>query len=306
MDNLYNTRPNTPPIQPYSRQDFEEEVMGVNTSELVNLLKYKQNLILQGAPGVGKTYTAKRLCWLIMGCKDNSRITQVQFHSSYTYEDFIKGLKPTDSGGYKMETGPFYEICVRASRDRQRPYFIIIDEINRGNISAILGEAFSMIEKSHRDEPITLKYNKERFAVPRNLYIIGTMNTADRGLTVLDYALRRRFSFYTVLPAFDCEAFKSKMSANFNKYLMRVLKQIRMLNKEISEDELLGPGFMIGHSYFLGGVMINQDVLNNIVEYEIIPLLREYWYDDIDGKADKWIEALRSAMTDGVGKQNDF
>lgn len=298
MDNLQNNKP----LAPYNRKDFENEVMGVNTQELVNLLKYKQNLILQGAPGVGKTYTAKRLCWLMLGCKDNSRITQVQFHSSYTYEDFIKGLKPTDSGGYKMETGPFYDICVRASKDRQHPYFIIIDEINRGNISSILGEAFSMIEKSHRDEPITLKYNKEKFAVPRNLFIIGTMNTADRGLTVLDYALRRRFSFYTVLPAFDNEAFKLKMSNCFNKYLMKVLKQIRLLNKEIAEDELLGPGFMIGHSYFLGNQMITPDILNNIVEYEIIPLLNEYWYDDIDGKAEKWIGALRNAMTDGIGK----
>lgn len=285
-------------LQPYTRVDFEREVLGVNTDEMVNLLNYKMNLILQGAPGVGKTYTAKRLCWLIMGCKDNNRILQVQFHSSYTYEDFIKGLKPTETGGFKMESGPFYDICVRASRDRQRPYFIIIDEINRGNISAILGEAFSMIEKGHRDEMITLKYNKEKFAVPKNLFIIGTMNTADRGLTVLDYALRRRFSFYTVLPAFDCEPFRNKMQQQCNKYLMKVLKQIRLLNKEISEDELLGPGFMIGHSYFMGSNVITNAVLNNIIEYEIIPLLNEYWYDDIEGKADKWSDALRNALRD--------
>lgn len=286
------------PTNSYNRRDFESEVMGVNTDELLNLLRYKMNLILQGAPGVGKTYTAKRLCWLIMGCKDNSRILQVQFHSSYTYEDFIKGLKPTKAGGFELESGPFYDICIKASKDRQRPYFIIIDEINRGNISAILGEAFSLIDKSHRNEPITLKYNKEKFYVPSNLYIIGTMNTADRGLTVLDYALRRRFSFYTVLPAFDCEQFKNKMSLQCNKNLMKVLKQIRILNKEISEDELLGPGFMIGHSYFLGGNTINAEILNNIVEYEIIPLLNEYWYDDIDGKAEKWAEKLRISMRD--------
>lgn len=286
-------------IQRYSRQDFEEDVLGVNTNELVNLLKYKQNLILQGAPGVGKTYTAKRLCWLMMGCKDNSKILQVQFHSSYTYEDFIKGLKPTESGGFKMENGPFYTICAQANKDRAHNYFIIIDEINRGNISAILGEAFSMIEKDHRDELITLKYNREKFAVPRNIYIIGTMNTADRGLTVLDYALRRRFSFYDVMPAFDCEAFKRKMSLQCNKYLMKVLKQIRLLNKEISEDDLLGPGFQIGHSYFCTGVSITNAVLNNIIEYEIIPLLKEYWYDDVDNRAEKWSDILRGAMLDG-------
>ncbi len=287
------------PVQHYNRINFESEVLGVSTDELVNLLNYKMNLILQGAPGVGKTYTAKRLCWLLMGCKDNSRITQVQFHSSYTYEDFIKGLKPTESGGFKLESGPFYDICMRANRDKQRSYFMIIDEINRGNISAILGEAFSLIEKDHRNEPIMLKYNKEIFAVPKNLYIIGTMNTADRGLTMLDYALRRRFSFYTVLPAFDAPAFKNKMSLQCNRYLQKVLKQIRLLNIEIANDELLGPGFMIGHSYFCTDRGITNDVLNNIVEYEIIPLLKEYWYDDIDNRADKWAGILRGAMKDG-------
>lgn len=292
---------NTQNIVSYTRKDFETEVLGTNVDEMLNLLKYKMNLILQGAPGVGKTYTAKRLCWLMMGCKDNSRITEVQFHSSYTYEDFIKGLKPTESGGFKLESGPFYDICLRAAKDIKRPYFIIIDEINRGNISAILGEAFSLIEKTHRNEKITLKYNKEKFYVPSNLFIIGTMNTADRGLTVLDYALRRRFSFYDMMPAFDCEEFKNKMGLSFNKYLLKVLKQIRILNKEIAEDELLGPGFMIGHSYFLTSSLINNEILNNIIEYEIIPLLKEYWFDDIDNKAERWAEKLRLAIRDSSG-----
>lgn len=302
MDNMQG---NTSPIQQYTKQNFENEVLGADVVEMVNLLKYKMNLILQGAPGVGKTYTAKRLCWLMMGCKDNSRILQVQFHSSYTYEDFVKGLKPTESGGYKLENGPFYQMCVRASKDRKHSYFIIIDEINRGNISSILGEAFSLIEKNHRDEPIMLKYGKELFAVPKNLYIIGTMNTADRGLTMLDYALRRRFSFYTLLPAFDCEAFKNRMSLNCNKYLQKVLKQIRELNKVIEADELLGPGFMIGHSYFFTDTTITNQILNNIVEYEIIPLINEYWYDDVDGKAERWINNLRMAMQDNVYTRND-
>lgn len=280
----------------YTKDDFNREVIGVDINEITNLLRYKMNLILQGAPGVGKTYMAKRICWLMMGCKDNSRIAEVQFHSSYSYEDFILGLKPTESGGFKIGSGPFFDMCVKASKDKKRPYFIIIDEINRGNISSILGEAFSLIEKTHRNEIITLKYKKEKFYVPSNLYIIGTMNTADRGLTVLDYALRRRFSFYTVVPAFESEIFNNKMAVHCNRTLMKVIKQIKILNKEIADDELLGPGFMIGHSYFLGVGTITKPILNNIIEYEIIPLINEYWYDDIDGKADLWADKLRSIM----------
>lgn len=286
-------------IEPYSQQDFENEVLGVNHKEIVNIIKYKLNIILQGAPGVGKTYSARRLCWLLMGCKDNSRIVQVQFHASYTYEDFIQGLRPTESGAFKLENGPFYDLCVRASRDRKNLYFIIIDEINRGNISAILGEMFSLIEKDHRDEVITLKYNKQQFAVPRNLIIIGTMNTADRGLAVLDYALRRRFGFYPMQPAFNTDAFKKKMASFYNQSLGKLLRQIKLLNEEICKDELLGPGFQIGHSYFMSARVINNDIIRNIIEYEIIPLLQEYWYDDIDKKADKWAEKLRSCMVDG-------
>ena len=231
-----------------------------------------------------------------MGCKDNSRITQVQFHSSYSYEDFIKGLKPTDAGGFKLESGPFYNVCLRASHDRQNNYFIIIDEINRGNISSILGEMFSLIEKSHREEMVTLKYGNEKFAVPRNLYIIGTMNTADRGLTMLDYALRRRFGFFTMTPSFEESAFTNRMQANCNKKLLRVIRKVKELNREIAQDELLGPGFMIGHSYFCTDVMITDTVLSNIIEYEIIPLLEEYWYDDVDNKAKKWADEFRNML----------
>lgn len=285
-------------VAKYTRMNFESEVLGVDLEEMVNLLKYKKNLILQGAPGVGKTYSAKRLAWVMMGCKDDSRITQVQFHSSYTYEDFIKGLKPKEAGGFKFESGPFYNTCLRASKDRNNIYFMIIDEINRGNISSILGEAFSLIESGHRNEAITLKYNNEKFYVPSNLYIIGTMNTADRGLTMLDYALRRRFAFYTVNPAFDTDAFKNRMASHCSKDLTKVLRKIRQLNKEISEDELLGPGFQIGHSYFCIDGMITKSVLTNIVEYEIIPLLNEYWYDDTDGKAENWADQLRGAIED--------
>lgn len=273
--------------QIYTKFDFEKEVLGTNISEFIDLLKYKKNIILQGSPGVGKTYTAKRLAWAMMGEKDNSKIVQVQFHQSYTYDDFMLGLRPTEDGGFKFEAGPFYNICKDASNDRQHQYFMIIDEINRGNMSKILGEAFSMIEKDHRNEFITLKYKSEKFSVPDNLYIIGTMNTADRGLVMLDYALRRRFSFITVEPKFKSDGFKARINNSGNTKFSRLIKEIISLNDEIANDDMLGEGFMIGHSYFCGSEKVTDLLLENIVKYEIIPLLQEYWYDTPE-KVDKW------------------
>lgn len=195
-------------LQPYTKFDFEREVFGTDVVELLNILEYKKNIILQGAPGVGKTHTAKRLAFAKMGVKDESKVLQVQFHQNYTYDDFIVGLRPTESGGFRFEPGPFYIICKNAEADPDHNYFIIIDEINRGNLSKILGEGFSLIERDHRGEYINLKYNNDKFCVPKNLYIIGTMNTADRGLVMLDYALRRRFAFITTKPAFKSEGFR--------------------------------------------------------------------------------------------------
>lgn len=279
----------------YTREDFNKEVFGTNIDKIVRLLKFKKNIILQGAPGVGKTYTARRLAYYIMGRKADDHIEQVQFHQSYTYEDFIVGLRPTESGGFKYETGSFYNICKKAE-GKKTPYFIIIDEINRGNISMILGEMFSLIEKEYRDTYITLKYNNEKFRVPSNLYIIGTMNTADRGLVSLDYALRRRFSFYTVEPAFKSRGFRDIITRSNNMNFLKLIKKIVELNDVIRNDDTLGSGFEIGHSYFCGNKEINQIELENIVEYDIIPLLDEYWYDDTEKKNIEWASKLRKAI----------
>ena len=289
-----NTMTNEKEIK-YGVKEFESEVFGVDIKELVKLLRYKKNIILQGAPGVGKTYTARRLAYVNMGIKDSSRIESVQFHQSYGYDDFIIGLKPNSSGGFEYSEGPFYKLCKKAEKDKAHSYYMIIDEINRGNLSSILGEMFSLIEKDHRDEKITLKYRNEKFCVPSNVYIIGTMNTADRGLVMLDYALRRRFSFYTTLPAFTSVGFREIMQRHRSVPFNRLIKKIIDLNEDISKDELLGPGFMIGHSYFCTNE-INNTVLNNIVEYEIIPLLHEYWYDNPDHKDEEWSEALRKSI----------
>jgi 5-methylcytosine-specific restriction protein B len=272
----------------YTRADFEREVMGTDANELISTLEYKKNIILQGAPGVGKTYTAKRIAYAMLGCKDENRVRQVQFHQSYTYEDFICGLKPTDDGGFKFDTGPFYNICKDAEKDPEhKPWFMIIDEINRGNMSKILGEMFSLIEKDHRNEQIMLKYNGEMFSVPDNLYLIGTMNTADRGLVMLDYALRRRFAFITVLPKFKSTGFRALMQQSNNLKFNRIAKEITELNKVIAKDEMLGEGFMIGHSYFCLGRQVTDEDLQRIIKYEIMPLLDEYWYDNRD-KVETW------------------
>ena len=280
----------------YTKFDFESEVFGTDVVDLINILEYKKNIIMQGSPGVGKTYTAKRLAYAMMGEKDDTRIVQVQFHQSYTYDDFVKGLKPTENGGFTFEPGPFYNICKQAQKDKEhRMHFLIIDEINRGNMSKVLGEAFSLIEKDHRNEEITLKYNSEKFSVPDNLYIIGTMNTADRGLVMLDYALRRRFAFITIEPKFSSDGFRQLLAYSNNIKFSRIAREIINLNNEISNDDMLGPGFQIGHSYFCLGRKVEDSDIENIIDYEIIPLLREYWYDSPD-KVRKWEDKFHKIL----------
>ena len=173
--------------------------------KLVDILKIKKNIILQGAPGVGKTYAAKRLAYSIMGEKDVERVMMVQFHQSYSYEDFIMGYRPTATG-FELKKGVFYNFCKKAEIDTDRDYFFIIDEINRGNLSKIFGELFMLIENDKRGIPLQLLYADEKFSVPRNAYLIGMMNTADRSLAMLDYALRRRFAFVDLKPGFETEA----------------------------------------------------------------------------------------------------
>lgn len=264
----------------YAKSDFLREVfMDEDTyDQLRNLLEYKKNMILQGAPGVGKTFCAKRLAYSIMGEEDDSRVEMVQFHQNYSYEDFIMGYRP-DGDGFKLKQGIFYKFCKKAQNDPKKPYFFIIDEINRGNLSKIFGELLMLIEKDYRDATIKLAYNDEPFAVPSNLYLIGMMNTADRSLAMIDYALRRRFSFFTMKPAFDTEGFKKYQETVNNATFNKVVDGIVKLNEVISKDASLGEGFCIGHSYFCGGDLTTER-LRAIIEYDIMPMLREYWFDN--------------------------
>lgn len=195
-------------IDAYTKSDFLDEVYMTEKryENLVAVLRNKKNIILQGAPGVGKTFAARRLAWSMMGEQDDSRIEFVQFHQNYSYEDFMMGYKPVEDG-FELKYGIFYRFCQKAANQPDKEFFFIIDEINRGNMSKIFGELLMLIEKDYRGTKATLAYNGLSFSVPKNLYIIGMMNTADRSLAMIDYALRRRFSFFEVEPGFDSEGF---------------------------------------------------------------------------------------------------
>lgn len=281
---------------PYSKDDFLNEVyMDEDTyNTLTELLEAKYNVILQGAPGVGKTFAAKRLAYSIMGQKDTSRVAMVQFHQSYSYEDFIQGYRPSKEG-FELENGAFYKFCKEAEEDNERPYFFIIDEINRGNLSKILGELMMLIEKDKRGEKIKLLYSNEWFTVPQNVRIIGMMNTADRSLALMDYALRRRFAFFDFAPAFSSEGFKNYLAEKNSPKLESLITVVESLNNTISTDESLGDGFRIGHSYFCTDDEITDEWLKSVVEYEVIPLIKEYWFDE-PTKVRDWSATLRSAI----------
>lgn len=265
----------------YTKEDFLEEVYMTEAkyNRLASVLLRKKNLILQGAPGVGKTFAAKRLAYSIMGKKDDSRIAFVQFHQNYSYEDFMMGYKPVKDG-FELKYGIFYRFCKKAANYPEQDYFFIIDEINRGNLSRIFGELLMLIENDYRNEPVELAYNGELFAVPKNLYIIGLMNTADKSLAMMDYALRLRFSFFEMEPGFDTDGFLAYQSKVENGQFDQLIGQIKELNGQIAEDKSLGKGFCIGHSYFCNASTCTEEWLRDVVEFDILPLIREYWFDD--------------------------
>ena len=284
----------------YTQDQFLEQVyIGEDAYQtLVGVLKNKKNIILQGAPGVGKTFVAKRLAYSIMGVMDINRVKMVQFHQSYSYEDFIMGIRPSQQG-YVLKTGAFYNFCKLAQDDSDNDYFFIIDEINRGNLSKIFGELFMLIENDKRGShnKLQLLYSDELFYVPENLYIIGMMNTADRSLALLDYALRRRFAFFDLKPAFSSEGFRAYQASLNSPRFDKLIRCVQSLNEQIARDESLGDGFCIGHSYFcnLTTDSLTDAVLSGIVEYELIPMLKEYWFDE-PYRVREWSDNLRGAL----------
>lgn len=314
-----------PYLLPYDCDNFLKDVFLEKKiySDIVELLEEKKNIILQGPPGVGKTFMAMRLAWSIMGKKDNSRIRFVQFHQNYSYEDFILGWRPVDNSSDRngpsliLKEGPFYEFCKEAEGSPDK-HFLIIDEINRGNVSKIFGELLMLIEHDKRskfgvsdtsEKGVRLLYRKEEFSVPHNIYIIGMMNTADRSLALIDYALRRRFAFVDIDPAFDTLSFKKYVDKIGGDKFRAIIDVVRSINKEISDDPSLGSGFSIGHSHFCFGDISREKLnakLERIVKYTLFPLLREYWYDDTfkRNNAEKMLEeALATPEEFSLAKQ---
>ena len=282
----------------YSALQFLREVYMTEEhyDAIVGLLRTKKNIIMQGAPGVGKTYAAKRLAYSMMGVKDASRVMLVQFHQSYSYEDFIEGYRPSGAG-FELVKGAFYSFCKKAADDEENAYFFIIDEINRGNLSKIFGELFMLIESDKRGYKLQLLYSRELFSVPANVHIIGMMNTADRSLAMLDYALRRRFAFVELRPAFDSDGFREYCAGLDNPRFEALVREVESLNRVIAEDESLGEGFCIGHSYFcnMEADSCTDVALASIVDYELIPMLKEYWFDE-PGKVRDWTDRLRRSL----------
>lgn len=283
-------------IDAYTKSDFLDEVYMTEKryENLVAVLRNKKNIILQGAPGVGKTFAARRLAWSMMGEQDDSRIEFVQFHQNYSYEDFMMGYKPVEDG-FELKYGIFYRFCQKAANQPDKEFFFIIDEINRGNMSKIFGELLMLIEKDYRGTKATLAYNGLSFSVPKDLYIIGMMNTADRSLAMIDYALRRRFSFFEVEPGFDSEGFIHYQNGLNNETLNELISKVKDLNHEIALDKSLGKGFCIGHSYFCGRDICTDEWMHSIVDYDILPMLSEYWFDD-PNKLQRWENILQGVF----------
>jgi 5-methylcytosine-specific restriction protein B len=289
--------------EPYTLEDAAEGLFIDLTdfSGLVQRLRERKNLIIQGPPGVGKTFFARRLAYALMGRVAKSRVGMIQFHAAYTYEDFVQGYRPGPNG-FALKNGIFLDFCRTALKDSDHDYVFIIDEINRGNLSKIFGEIMMLIERDKRYEewsiPLTYSSNSEsRFYIPPNVHLIGLMNTADRSIAMVDYALRRRFSFAELSPAFSSPRFAEYLRGRSasDELVQRIVREMTALNMEIAADKTnLGGGFCIGHSYFCGAGDVfhaTNDWYKAIVLGEVMPLLREYWFDNLD-KAHEWERRL--------------
>lgn len=281
------------PIEPYSVDDILTDGCFIARGKLEKILerlRTKKNLILQGPPGTGKTWLAKRLAFALMGQRDDSKVRAVQFHPNLSYEDFIRGWRPVGDGKLTLVDGPFVEMMKAAAKDPTSRHVVVIEEINRGNPAQIFGEMLTLLEVDKRtpNEALELSYKRsdgERVFIPDNLYVIGTMNIADRSLALVDLALRRRFAFIDLEPALGkpWHDWVQSQCGIDSEILLEIEKRLIALNSEISADTGLGPQFRVGHSYVTPpfGIPISdaREWFRQVVDTEIGPLLDEYWFD---------------------------
>ena len=301
----------TPPLdepRAYTRADLLKGLFIEDTKvdAMLRTLASKRNLILQGPPGVGKTFVARSLAYCHMGDKDKNRLGFVQFHQSYSYEDFVEGIRPDGMGGFHVQDGVFKRFCLQAAKSPQLEHVFIIDEINRGNLSKILGELMMLIEHDKRgeDHAVTLTYSQDKFHVPANVRLIGMMNTADRSLALVDYALRRRFNFVEITPGFASPKFtvhltERNVHPDRSKVIVTAMTKLNETIADPKKSPELGEGFRVGHSYFCGGPKVadQQRWLNDIIDLEIGPLLKEYWFDNTK-RYEEVMQQLRKDLAD--------
>ena len=298
------------PIVPYSADDILKDACFLDRAEidrLLDRLRVKKNVILQGPPGTGKTWLAKRLAFALMGQKDESKVRAVQFHPNLSYEDFVRGWRPTGEGKLSLVDGVFMEAIKAASKDSSSRFVVVIEEINRGNPAQIFGELLTLLEAGKRtpSEGLELCYpdadgKRRPVHIPENLFVIGTMNIADRSLALVDLALRRRFAFVDLEPRLGAtwRDWVVKQCAVDATLVADIERRIGELNEQIAADARLGKQFRIGHSYVTPAYPLEagetRKWFQQVVETEIGPLLEEYWFD-APGEAQK----ARERMTQG-------
>lgn len=305
------TQPGTPTTaapKSYSADDIMKDAFLSRQAvdSIVGSLGRRKNIILQGPPGVGKSFLARKIAYALIGRELRGNVEGVQFHQSYSYDDFMQGYRPA-SGAFELKDGVFHRFCRNAQDTPSEKFVFIIDEINRGNLSKIFGELMYLIEADKRgpDHALSLTYGesaKDRFFVPENVYVIGLMNTADRSLAMVDYALRRRFAFHNLEPALSSVAFATHLESRGvqRATIARIRANVAKVNEVISADhQNLGAGFAIGHSYFcpVAPVADSDAWYESIVHQELLPLLTEYWFDN--PKKVKECETTLLAKTNG-------